>query len=72
MIHKVYKASRTVTVTMPKKKQESITVPEWIWKKLSHHYYSHEDEYKRLGIKSPTRLLCIWIVNYARGKKIEG
>lgn len=56
---------------MPKPGQRSISVPEYIWEYAERYFKEHEEELKRKGIKSPTRLICIWIAEKAASEGIE-
>ena len=46
---------------MPKPGQRSISVPEYVWQYAEAYFKAHEEELKKRGIRSPTRLICVWI-----------
>jgi len=53
---------------MPKAKQKSITVPEWVYKLAEDEYLRNKTQYNKLKVKSVARLVSLWIVNNSRSK----
>lgn len=47
---------------MPREGQKSFTVPTWVWEIAEKYFTNHKEELVKRGIKSPTRLVCVWIV----------
>ena len=46
---------------------------EWVWELVKEEFESKKEYYARLGVKSPTRLVHIWIVDHLhlRARKRE-
>jgi len=63
---------------LPKEGQVAVTIPTYIWELVKRYFEANKEELKKRGIKSPTRLLCVWILeSYAEQrdklhKKAEG
>jgi len=48
-------------VTMPQEGQESVTIPTYVWEKAVNYYNKHEKQLRKKGIKSPTKMISVWI-----------
>ena len=53
---------------MPKKGQYSVSIPEYVWQYAENYFKEHETELRARGVKSVTRLICVWIQEEALGK----
>ena len=54
---------------MPKPGQKSVSIPEYIWDHAETYFKAHESELKKKGIRSVTRLVCVWIEERALREK---
>lgn len=48
-------------VTMPQEGQTSVTIPTYVWDKLTQYFNEREEKLRKKGIKSPTKLIQVWI-----------
>jgi len=46
---------------MPQEGQVSVTIPTYVWEKAQRYFKEHENELRKRGIKSPTKLIIYWI-----------
>jgi len=46
---------------MPQEGQESVTIPTYVWEKAKQYFDRHEKELRKKGIKSPSKLVMVWI-----------
>ena len=46
---------------MPQEGQESVTIARYVWEKAVKHFNEHEEELRKKGIKSPSKLISVWI-----------
>jgi len=46
---------------MPGEGQESVTIPTYVWEKAKRHFLEHKKQLRKKGIKSPTKLISVWI-----------
>jgi len=53
---------------MPKNGQRSVSIPEYVWQYAEKYFKEHETELRSRGIKSVTRLICVWVQETALGK----
>jgi hypothetical protein len=53
---------------MPKPGQRSVSIPEYVWQYAEEYFKKNETELRARGIKSVTRLVCVWIQEAALGK----
>ena len=57
--------NRTVTVTkvvnMPREGQESVTISTYVWDKAKKYFAEHKAELRKKGIRSPSKLVSVWI-----------
>ena len=46
---------------MPQEGQRSVTIPEYVWKKVDEYFKAHKKKLRGAGIKSTTKLISVWI-----------
>ena len=51
---------------MPGQGQTSVTLPNWVWELVKEQYQKHKEELADKGIKSPTALVKLWIIEKSR------
>jgi hypothetical protein len=54
---------------MPKPGQTSVSIPQYVWDYAESYFKAHKKELRARGIKSVTRLICIWIQEAALKEK---
>ena len=48
-------------VKMPAEGQTTVTISTYVWEKAVSYFKEHEKELRSKGIKSPTKLISVWI-----------
>lgn len=56
---------------IPKPGQTSVSIPQYIWDYAETYFNEHEEELKEKGIRSVTRLICIWIQETALREHVK-
>jgi len=46
---------------MPQTGQKSVTIPDFVWDYAHDYFEEHKKELRKKGIKSVTKLICVWI-----------
>ena len=46
---------------MPAEGQTAVTIPQYIWNQVVEYYEKNKQTLRSAGIKSPTKLIQIWI-----------
>lgn len=46
---------------MPVEGQTSVTISTYVWEKAVKYFKAHKNELRKKGIKSPTKLVSVWI-----------
>jgi hypothetical protein len=46
---------------MPQTGQTSVTIPDYVWDYARNYFEKHKKELRKKGIKSITKLICVWI-----------
>jgi len=46
---------------MPQEGQTSVTIATYVWEKLLQYYSEHKQELRKKGIKSPSKLVQVWV-----------
>jgi len=49
---------------MPRRNQNTVTLPSWVWELVKQEFESKKEYYARLGVKSPTKLVQIWLLQH--------
>jgi len=47
---------------LPQEGQTVITIPKYIWQKVVEYYEKNEAQLRSMGIKSPTKLVQVWLI----------
>lgn len=58
-------------IKLPKPGQRSVSIPEYIWQYAEAYFKRHKEELRQRGIKSVTRLICVWIQEKALKERAE-
>jgi hypothetical protein len=49
---------------MARRNQKNVTLPAWVWELVTAEFESKKEYYARLGVKSPTKLVQIWLLQH--------
>ena len=49
---------------MPRRNQKTVTLSAWVWDLVKNEFENKKEYYIRLGVKSPTRLIQIWLIQH--------
>jgi len=54
---------------MPQRGQTSVSIPTFVWDYAAAYFEEHKKELRKKGIKSVTKLICVWIQEAALKEK---